>query len=229
MTFDLVCFDLDGTLVETAPEITDAVNDTLRARGWPEVDEAQVSRWIGHGTGALLVQAIARASGRTPEQVRSSPELAAIGSVYDRCYAARCGTRSRLYPGVRATLNALRAQGTKLAIVTNKETRYTDRVLDAHDLRAPFDRIVCGDTLSTRKPDPAGIEACLRAFDVAPARALFVGDSAIDAATARRAGIVAWLLPWGYNGGEPVANCGPDRVIADLSPLLAPSAPKETT
>ena len=229
MTFDLVCFDLDGTLVETAPEITDAVNDTLRAYGWPVVDEAQVARWIGHGTGALLVQAIARASGRTPDEVRSSPELAAIGTVYDRYYAARCGTRSRLYPGVRETLAALRAQGTKLAIVTNKETRYTDRVLDAHDLRSPFDRIVCSYTLCTRKPDPTGIEACLREFDVAPARALFVGDSAIDAATARRAGIVAWLLPWGYNGGEPVATCGPDRVIADFSPLLAPSAPKETT
>lgn len=228
MAFDLICFDLDGTLVETAPEITDAVNDTLRAYGWPVVDEEQVARWIGHGTGALLVQAIARASGRTPEQVRSSPELAAIGTVYDRYYAARCGTRSRLYPGARDTLAALKAQGTKLAIVTNKETRYTDRVLDAHELRPAFDRVVCGDTLATRKPDPAGVEACLREFDVAPARALFVGDSCIDAATAQRAGIVAWLLPWGYNGGEPVAACGPDRVIADFSPLLDPSARKET-
>lgn len=228
MSWDLVCFDLDGTLVETAPEITDAVNDTLRAHGWPDVDEAQVARWIGHGTGALLVQAIARSSGRTPEQVRASPELAAIGTVYDRCYAARCGTRSRLYPGVRLTLAALRDRGTRLAIVTNKETRYTDRVLDAHGLREAFDHVVCGDTLATRKPDPAGVLACLREFGVAPARALFVGDSAIDADTARRAGIVAWLLPWGYNGGLPVADCGPDRVIADLSPLLAPSAPKET-
>ena len=220
MNWDLICFDLDGTLVETAPEITDAVNDTLQAYGWPVVDEAQVARWIGHGTGALLVQAIARASGRTPDQVRSSPELAAIGTVYDRYYAARCGTRSRLYPGVRDTLDALRARGTLLAIVTNKETRYTERVLDAHDLRTPFHRIVCGDTLATRKPDPAGIEACLREFNVAPARALFVGDSAIDAATARHAGITGWLLPWGYNGGEPVQACSPDRVIADLSPLL---------
>ncbi len=229
MSWDLVCFDLDGTLVETAPEITDAVNDTLRAHGWPEVDEAQVSRWIGHGTGALLVQALARASGRTPEQVRASPELAAIGSVYDRCYAQRCGTRSRLYPGVRETLAALRDRGTRLAIVTNKETRYTDLVLRAHALREAFDRVVCGDTLATRKPDPEGVLSCLREFGVDAGRALFIGDSAIDADTARRAGIVAWLLPWGYNGGLPVADCGPDRVIADLSPLLAPSASKERT
>ena len=229
MNWDLVVFDLDGTLVETAPEIADAVNDTLRAYGWPVVDEGQVSRWIGHGTGELLVQAIARASGRAPEVVRASPELAAISAVYDRYYAARCGTRSALYPGVRATLLALRRAGTRIALVTNKETRYTDRVLDAHALRDAFDRIVCGDTLAARKPDPAGVLACLREYEVAPERALFVGDSAMDAATAKRAGIVAWLLPWGYNGGHPVADCGPDRVIADLKPLLDASARKETT
>lgn len=227
MAFDLVIFDLDGTLVETAPEITDAVNDTLRAYGWPEVDEDQVARWIGHGTGALLVQAIARASGRAPELVRASLELAAIGAVYDRFYAQRCGTRSRFYPGVRQTLDTLRAAGTKLALVTNKETRYTERVLDAHHLRDVFDRVVCGDTTATRKPDPSGVLSCLREFEIDPARAVFVGDSSIDADTARRAGIVAWLLPWGYNGGQPVATCGPDRVIADLEPLLETSTWRE--
>jgi phosphoglycolate phosphatase len=221
LSWDLVLFDLDGTLIETAPEITDAVNDTLRACGWPVVDEDQVARWIGHGTGALLVQAIARATGRSLEMVRSSPELAAIGAIYDRFYAARCGTRSRLYPGVREALAALHARGTRLAIVTNKEKRYTDRVLDAHRLHQAFDRVVCGDTLATRKPDPSGVQACLREFGAAPSRSLFVGDSSIDAATARRAGIVAWLLPWGYNAGEPVASCGPDRVIADLQPVLS--------
>lgn len=220
-TFELVMFDLDGTLVETAPEICDALNDTLRAYGWAAVDEAQVARWIGHGTGELLVQAVARASDSSPALVRSSERLAAIGTVYDRHYAARCGTRSRLYPQVRETLAALRARGTRLAIVTNKEQRYTDRVLAAHGLVPAFHRVVCGDTLATRKPDPAGISACLREFGVARHRALFVGDSAIDAATARNAGVPVWLLPYGYNQGRPVEDCRPDRVIADLSDLLA--------
>lgn len=219
--FDLVMFDLDGTLVETAPEITDAVNDTLRQFGWATIDEAQVARWIGHGTGALLVQAVARASGSTVQAVQASERLVAIGTVYEHWYAARCGTRSRLYPRVRETLSALRAQGTRLAIVTNKETRYTDRVLAAHDLAAAFDRIVCGDTLGTRKPDPAGVLACLREFGVAPGRALFVGDSSIDAATARRAGVPVWLLPYGYNMGQTVESAEPDRVIEDLSVLTA--------
>jgi phosphoglycolate phosphatase len=216
----LVMFDLDGTLVETAPEITDAVNDTLRQFGWAGIDEDQVARWIGHGTGALLVEAVARATGSTPAAVRESERLAAIGTVYEHWYAARCGTRSRLYPQVRESLAALRAQGTRLAIVTNKEQRYTDRVLAAHDLAAAFDRIVCGDTLATRKPDPAGVLACLREFGVAPGQALFVGDSSIDVATARQAGVPVWLLPYGYNMGRPIAQADADRVIDDLSALL---------
>jgi phosphoglycolate phosphatase len=220
MRFDLMLFDLDGTLVETAPEIADAVNDTLHDFGWPGVGVDQVARWIGHGTGALLVQAIARVSGRSSDAVRADERHTAIVARYDEHYARRCGTRSRLYPHVRETLGALRERGTRLAIVTNKETRYTERVLDAHRLRDAFDRLICGDTLAARKPDPAGVRDCLRAFRIPPARALFVGDSSIDAETARRAGIAVWLLPYGYNLGEPLAACAPDRLIADFGALL---------
>ncbi|MFN7137550.1 MAG: HAD-IA family hydrolase, partial [Thermomonas sp.] len=182
----------------------------------------------GAAAGAISsVQAVARATGSTPEAVQASPRLAAIGTVYERWYAARCGTRSRLYPEVRETLSALRAQGARLAIVTNKEQRYTDRVLDAHGLADAFDRVICGDTLATRKPDPAGVLACLREFGARPGRTLFVGDSSIDVATARAAGVPVWLLPYGYNMGEPVEACAPDRVIADFTALLQPHA--ETT
>ena len=212
-------FDLDGTLVETAPEITDAVNDTLRQFGWAAIDEEQVARWIGHGTGALLVQAVARATGTPAAAVRDSERLAAIGTVYEHWYAQRCGTRSRLYPQVRETLATLRTQGTRLAIVTNKEQRYTRRVLEAHQLANAFDEVICGDTLSTRKPDPAGVLACLRQFGAKPERSLFVGDSSIDAATARNAGVPVWLLPYGYNMGQPIEQAAPDRVIADFSAL----------
>jgi len=227
--FDLVMFDLDGTLVETAPEICDAVNDTLRTFGWAPVDMDQVARWIGHGTGELLVQAVARATGDTPALVRESPRLAAIGTVYDRYYAERCGTRSHLYPQVREALATLRGQGVRLTVVTNKERRYTDRVLAAHALAEAFDRVVCGDTLATRKPDPAGVQACLREYGVAPRRALFVGDSSIDAATARNAGVPVWLLPHGYNMGQPIETAAPDRVIADFGALLAQFDPSKET
>jgi phosphoglycolate phosphatase len=219
--FDLVVFDLDGTLVETAPEIADAVNDVLRHYGWPKADEEQVARWIGHGTAALLLQAVAKGSGVSPAQLKDSDQMREAAHLYDGFYDVRCGTRSRLYPGARMTLAAFRAGGISQAIVTNKEARYTERVLAIHALETAVDRTISGDSLGTKKPDPAGVLACLDEFSVPPERALFVGDSSIDAATARNAGITAWLLPHGYNMGEPVETAGADRVIPDFAELRA--------
>jgi phosphoglycolate phosphatase len=132
--FDLMLFDLDGTLIETAPEICDAVNDTLRQFHLPEVSQQQVNDWIGHGTRTLLIQALAFAGDTTVDTVRQSDSLALIAAEFDKHYLRRCGTRSHLYPQVREVLQALRAQGVKLAVVTNKESRYTTTVLDAHQL-----------------------------------------------------------------------------------------------
>jgi phosphoglycolate phosphatase len=216
----LAIFDLDGTLVETAPEISDAVNDTLRHFDWPAVDEALVANWIGHGTVALLVHAVARATGATTESVEAKGVIEAVRAAYDGCYAARCGSRSRLYPGARETLAALRRADVRVALVTNKEGRYTRRVLETHGLTEAFDRVVAGDTLPTKKPDPAGVLSCLETFGAAPERSLFIGDSSIDAATARNAGVPVWLLPHGYNMGEPVDRVDADRILPDFDTFL---------
>ena len=218
--FDLILFDLDGTLIETAPEIADAVNDTLRHFNLPEVAQQQVNDWIGHGTRELLIQALAQSGKTDAAAVRASDHLTQIAADFDQRYQTRCGTRSRLYPTVRETLLALRQRGVKLAIVTNKESRYTATVLAAHQLAPLFDRVVSGDTLPSKKPDPAGIESCLTQFGVARQRALFVGDSSIDVPTARNAGVTVWVLPYGYNMGQPIEASAPDRLIADCSALL---------
>ena len=220
--FDLMLFDLDGTLVETAPEIMDAVNDTLGRFSLPLVSQQQVNDWIGHGTLELLVQALADRSGTPVEQVRTGDLLRQMVPVYDGFYQQRCGTRSHLYPHVRETLQTLRAQGVKLAVVTNKESRYTKVVMDVHQLGPMFDVVVSGDTFPAKKPNPVGVAHCLAQFGVARERSLFVGDSSIDAATARNAGVPVWLLPYGYNMGQPIESCAPDRVIADFSVLLNP-------
>lgn len=219
--FKLVMFDLDGTLIETAPEICDAVNDTLRHFRLAEVPQDHVDRWIGHGTRELLVQALAHVRGQGVEAVRAGSDLPQIAAVFDTHYQRRCGTRSHLYPHVREVLQTLRGRGVRLAVVTNKEGRYTKTVLAAHDLEPMFDRVVSGDTLPTKKPDPAGIRSCLMQFEVDATAALFVGDSSIDVATARNAGVPVWALPYGYNVGQPIEACGPDRVITDFSALTA--------
>jgi len=218
--FDLVMFDLDGTLVETAPEIMDAVNDTLQRFDLPLVSQQQVNNWIGHGTLSLLVDAVAFATGRPVADVRASELLRTMVGEYNVFYSRRCGTRSHLYPQVRETLLALRAQGVKLAVITNKEGRYTQIVMAVQQLTELFDVVISGDTFTSKKPDPTGVAHCLKQFGVAPGRALFVGDSSIDAATARAAGVPVWLLPYGYNMGQPVEDCQPDRLIADFSALL---------
>ena len=219
MNWKAIFFDLDGTLVETAPEIADAVNDTLQSLDQPLVDPKGMERWIGHGTRELLIQALASVSGQSVADVRESEALLEALPVFDRHYQQRCGTRSHLYPHVRETLARLRASDCRLAVVTNKEGRYTDTVLRAHQLTEAFELIVSGDTFPVKKPDPVGVLHGLERWQVDKSQALFVGDSSIDAATARRAGIKVWLLPYGYNMGEPVTACEPDRVIEDFSEI----------
>ena len=217
--YDLILFDLDGTLIETAPEIADAVNDTLTALGHPAVSQQEVNDWIGHGTRELLIKALAKILNTTTQRVREAEAFPAIEAEFGKHYQRRCGTRSHLYPQVRETLHALRAAGVKLVVMTNKEGRYTQAVLDAHQLAPLFDHVISGDTLPVKKPNPAGIHDCLQRFGVAPERTLFVGDSSIDVATARNGGIAVWALPYGYNMGEPIEACHPDRVIPDFSAL----------
>lgn len=223
--FEAYFFDLDGTLVETAPEIADAVNDTLRYFDWPIVTQQQVNDWIGHGTKELLIMAMASVTKSSVEAVRVSDDLKQALPIFDRYYQERCGTRSHLYPHVKEVLMRLRQQGSKLAVVTNKEGRYTDIVLRVHGLTDLFDIVISGDSFPVKKPNPTSVQNCLARWNVLPQQALFVGDSSIDAQTARNANVPVWLLPYGYNMGQTVQSCQPDRVIANFSELLSSPEP----
>ena len=220
MNWKAIFFDLDGTLIHTSPEIADAVNDTLRDIGLPEVTQDQVDRWIGQGTRELLILAMAHVQQQSTDEVRGSAVFSHALPIFDRQYQARCGTRSELYPHVRDTLKTLREKNCRLAVVTNKEDRYTQTILKQHNLLQCFDLVVSGDTFADKKPNPVGVMHGLGRWQIKPADALFVGDSSIDAATARNAGLSVWLLPYGYNMGRAVETCSPDRVIQDFSELI---------
>ncbi|MET3107094.1 phosphoglycolate phosphatase [Oxalobacteraceae bacterium GrIS 2.11] len=219
-TLKLVMFDLDGTLVETGTEIALAVNDTLRHFDLPAVSEAQVFGWIGKGTRELLIQSLAGSMQSDSGQVDDRYDLAQILAEFGRHYERRCGTNSRLYPKVRETLTELKAAGVKLAIVTNKDMHYTNIVLRDYQLNDFFDLVIGGDSLPTKKPDPAGILHCLSTFRIDAEQALFIGDSSIDAAAARSANVAVWLLPYGYNMNQSVQTARPDRVIDDIASIL---------
>lgn len=215
-----IFFDLDGTLVHTAPEITDALNNALRQLGHTEVEQDLVQRWIGQGTQELLVQALAYSTAYSAQQVRASALLQHALPIFNHAYMRCCGSRSQPYAQVHQTLTVLRQRNCHLAVITNKEQRYTQPVLDAHALSGYFDLVICGDTFAHKKPNPVGVLHALSQWQLAPNDAMFVGDSCIDAATARNAGIPVWLLPYGYNMGQPVHSCQPDRVIENISELL---------
>lgn len=219
MRFQLVLFDLDGTLVDTAPDIADAVNRVLELRKLPQMPEAWVRSRIGHGSRQLLTQSYAEALRRIGGDAAPVP-LAELVEDFGRHYADCCGRRGRIYAGARTALGRLRRAGVKLALLTNKERRFARLVLEAHDLDGEFELEICGDTLPAKKPDPLPVRHALAHFGVAAARALLVGDSDIDVRTARAAGIAAWGVNYGY-GGPALERSGPERIIGSLAQVRA--------
>lgn len=205
----LVMFDLDGTLLDTVGEIADATNRTLADCQLPAVSTDQVRDWIGHGTGWLMRAAWTSVAGDPDADQWARVMKRFVGHYFD-C----AGSDSRPYPGVRNALAELQRLGIKRAVVTNKETRFTERILERHGLTECFDLVISGDTYPVKKPDPTVIYNCLAAFGMHAGEALFVGDSSIDVATAKAAGVVCWAVPYGYNMGEPIQAAEPDRIIA---------------
>ncbi|MDX9950866.1 MAG: phosphoglycolate phosphatase [Methylophilaceae bacterium] len=210
----LVMYDLDGTLLDTAGEIAAAVNLALAEFGGTAVDEARVRTWIGHGAARLIEEAW-RASA-TPETLAPIAPLEEVRAGFMRHYRNTVATSSRPYPHVLETLRRVRALGVKQAIITNKDAHFTARVLQQHGMSGLFDLVVSGDSLPVRKPDPGVVRHCLQTLQETPQHSLYVGDSDIDVATARGAGVTCWLVPYGYNGGRDVAQSGADRLIDDL-------------
>ncbi len=214
-TYDAYLFDLDGTLVDTAPDLMGGLNVCLAEHGYSEVDEALTRRWVGHGVAKMIEQALAY-------QGSEEPPADVAKSMFDRFldyYAAHIADASTPYPGVRETLASL-GQRAGLGVVTNKVTRLTVPLLDALDLAGCFEVVVCGDTVGVFKPaaEPA-LHACA-SLGVDPAQALFVGDSITDVECARAAGCDVVCVPYGYSGGIPPENLGADRLIDSLTCLV---------
>ena len=214
-TYDAYLFDLDGTLVDTAPDLMAGLNVCLAEHGYTEVDEELTRRWVGHGAAKMIEQALVH-------QGSDEPPAHLAKSMFDRFldhYSLHIADRSTPYPGVREALDSL-GQHAVLGVVTNKVSRLTTPLLDALDLAQCFEVVVCSDTVGVFKPaaDPA-LHACA-SLGVAPARTLFVGDSITDVQCARAAGCDVVCVPYGYSGGIPPEDLGADRLIDSLICLV---------
>jgi phosphoglycolate phosphatase len=217
----VILFDLDGTLMDTAPEIVDALNDTLQRLGHAPADEALVRGWIGDGALALLGKALAHVGAPA-----AAADSAWAGFAID--YAQRCGSRSIVHAGVRPMLQRLRRQGLRQVLLTNKEATFAHRLLDLHGLADAFDLVVAGDTLPVKKPHPGVVSHALGALQVSTAEALLVGDSTTDVRTARAAGVAVWLVRHGYPQGTLAGADAPDGFIEHFDQFLPDPLPPAT-
>lgn len=206
-----VLLDLDGTLLDTAPEIAAAANAMLAELGLAALPGSTVREFIGSGI-PRLVERCLQAAGPPLVCTRMEGALASFGAHYRRLN----GTSSTPFPGVPAALERLRAASLRLACVTNKAAAFTAPLLEKTGLAPFFDCVVSADQVGTRKPHPGPILHACRVLSVAPSEAAVIGDSAHDAGAARAAGCRVLLVSYGYSEGRDVRTLDSDGVVASL-------------
>jgi len=216
----LVMFDLDGTLVDSVPDLAAAIDQTLVLLGLPAAGIEQVRDWVGNGARVLVRRALA--GGLQHEHIDDARAEQAL-ELFMQLYATSHGL-TRVYPGVREALDWLREQKVELAIVTNKPERFVAPLLDEKGLGGYFRWIIGGDTLPQQKPDPAALRHVLQLARIEAGQALFIGDSRSDVLAAKAAGVACVALTYGYNHGRPIAEENPARVLDNLRELLPAAA-----
>lgn len=211
----MVLIDVDGTLVDSVPDLAFCVNEMMQQLGREPRDEASVRNWVGNGVERLVRRALTG-------QLDGEPDEADFEKAYPiflELYAENTSRRSILYAGVREGLDYLEASGYPLGCVTNKAERFTVPLLKDLGIYDDFSIVVSGDTLEHKKPHPAPLLHAAEFFNVAPEQSLMVGDSVNDVKAARDAGFMIACVPYGYNHGDDIRDAKPDLVIDNLAAL----------
>ena len=210
MYFQSVTFDLDGTLLDTIADLSEACRLMLAEIGAPPRSPAEVHSFVGKGMAVLVERCL------THHAPPSEAAMATAVDAFKRHYATVNGQFTQIYPGVLEGLQAWKASGLKMGVVTNKPAMFTEVLLDRVGLSHYFDVIVSGDTTAHKKPHPEPILHACRILNVRPELNLHIGDSKHDIHAARAAGCLAYAVPYGYNEGQPVDSADCDALVSDL-------------
>ncbi len=212
----LVIFDLDGTLLDSVPDLAAAVDAMLVLRGRPPAGRDRVKNWVGNGSLVLVRRALAG------NIEHASVDAAAADAAHRDFLQAYAGEHhlTQVYPGVKTLLEWLQQQGVAMAVATNKPERFVAPLLQEKGLGNYFSWLVGGDTLPVRKPDPMALLWIIQQAGVTVENTLFVGDSRNDVRAARAAAVKVVAVSYGYNHGEPIAVENPDLLVDSLDALI---------
>lgn len=205
-------FDLDGTLVDSVPDISAALDATLEDFNYPPAGERRARQWVGNGARRLVRRSVAYALEVNESSVDSHLEQRVLSRFFDHYGAVVC-RRTRLFPGVLETLSHWQEQGIAMACVTNKPEAFSRVILQQLELAPLLPVLVGGDTLRQSKPDPAPLLLACERLKIPVSSAVMVGDSINDVQAARAAGMPVACVSYGYNHGAPVAEAKPDVLV----------------
>ncbi|WP_456429353.1 phosphoglycolate phosphatase [Nitratifractor sp.] len=214
----LLLFDLDGTLIDSVPDLSRALNATLKELGLPTYDEATIRVWIGNGAAMLVKRGLAG-----KREIEEEPQEALFEramEIFLKNYEEVLNDATGLYPEVEETLKKLRERGYRMAIVTNKPSQFVGPILKNLAVESYFDHIVGGEDLPRKKPDPLPLLHACERLGCDPKKAVMIGDSSNDILAARAASIPSIAVSYGYSAERPIESFGPDAVVGRFGEIL---------
>jgi phosphoglycolate phosphatase len=211
----MILIDVDGTLVDSVPDLAYCVDEMMKALGREPHGETKVRDWVGNGVERLTRRALIGQLDGEP----SDEDFAKGYPIFLELYKDNTSKRSCLYPGVREGLDYMKSQGYRLGCVTNKDAQFTIPLLKGLGIYDEFGIVVSGDTLPVKKPDPQPLLHAAAHFGVGAEDSLMLGDSKSDVTAARNAGFQIVCMSYGYNHGEDIRNYHPDAVIDSMEEL----------
>ncbi len=212
---EVVLIDLDGTLVDSVPDLAWCTDRMLEQLGLAPRGEDKVRRWVGNGVGTLLKRALTDDMHGEPDEALYQQAL----PLFMDLYRNNSCQHSALYPGVKSGLDWLQSKNMQLGCVTNKDEAFTLPILETLQIRDYFEVVISGDTLPQKKPDPAPLLHGAAYFSVSADKALMIGDSESDVKAARGAGFRIVCMSYGYNHGTDIRSAEPDAVIDSFAEL----------